>query len=149
MIHEDYAVKVGYPYSSPEDPEVIHFLYKYPVGMYDDLYLFMEREADPASMQPLLQILQTRGLKRIHIVIFSPQTVEWKENAGMEDWRSRPIEEPKPLGSYPASDVTFLLKDISEVKLEKSHWMRENWPFNRVLIIQKCFRKSICQRLII
>ena len=78
---EDYAVKVGYPYSSPEDPDVTHFLYNVPVGMYDDLYLFMEREADPASMQPLLQILQTRGLKRIHIVFFSPQTVEWKENA--------------------------------------------------------------------
>lgn len=78
---EDYAVKVGYPYSSPEDPDVTHFLYNVPVGMYDDLYLFMEREADPASMQPLLQILQTRGLKGIHIVIFSPQTVEWKENA--------------------------------------------------------------------
>lgn len=76
---EGYAVKVGYPYPSPEDPSVTHFLYNIPVGWYDDLYVFMEREADPASMQPLLQILQTRGLKKIHIVIFSPQTMKWEE----------------------------------------------------------------------
>lgn len=78
---EGYAVKVGYPYPSPEHSSVTHFLYNIPVGWYDDLYVFMEREADSVSMQPLLQILQTRGLKRIHIVIFSPQTVKWEENA--------------------------------------------------------------------
>ncbi|WP_246309632.1 cysteine protease StiP family protein [Paenibacillus alginolyticus] len=43
----------------------------------------------------------------------------------MENWRVRSIEEPKRLGSYPASDVTFLLKDLSEVKLEKSMDARE------------------------
>ncbi|MDF2646220.1 MAG: hypothetical protein K0Q73_2025 [Paenibacillus sp.] len=43
----------------------------------------------------------------------------------MEDWRVKPIEEPVHLGSYPASDVTFLLKDLSEVKLEKSMDARE------------------------
>ena len=66
----------------------------------------------------------------------------------MEDWRARPIEEPTSLGSYPASDVTFLLKDLSEVQLE-SRWMRENELFNRALTIRKCFRKSIYQRPII
>ncbi|MCY9668924.1 cysteine protease StiP family protein [Paenibacillus alginolyticus] len=43
----------------------------------------------------------------------------------MENWRVKPIEEPTHLGSYPASDVTFLLKDLSEVKLEKSMDARE------------------------
>ncbi|OPH60438.1 hypothetical protein BC351_18265 [Paenibacillus ferrarius] len=43
----------------------------------------------------------------------------------MADWRAKLINEPAPLGSYPASDVTFLLKDISEVKLEKSVDARE------------------------
>lgn len=76
---EDYAVKSGYPYSSPEDPEVKHFLYNIPVGAYEDLYLFMEREADPTALQPILQILETLGLQRVHLVFFSPQTVAWKE----------------------------------------------------------------------
>jgi hypothetical protein len=82
--HEDYAVKVGYPYPSPEDPDVTHFLYNIPVGLYDDLYIFMEREADPKSLQPLFAILLTLGLKRINIVISSPQTHEWKES---EAWK--------------------------------------------------------------
>jgi hypothetical protein len=43
----------------------------------------------------------------------------------MEDWRAKPIMEPISLGSYPASDVTFLLKDLSEVKLEKPMDVRE------------------------
>ncbi|MEC0232055.1 phosphoribosyltransferase family protein [Paenibacillus alba] len=81
---EGYAVTVGYPYPAPEDPEVTHFLYNLPVGLYDDLYVFMEREADPAAMQPLLQILRTRGLQQIHVVFFSPQTIEWKET---EAWQ--------------------------------------------------------------
>ncbi|OCT16675.1 hypothetical protein A8709_08355 [Paenibacillus pectinilyticus] len=36
----------------------------------------------------------------------------------MEAWRTKPVTAPKPLGSYPPEDVTFLLKDISEVQLE-------------------------------
>ncbi|MDD9271227.1 cysteine protease StiP family protein [Paenibacillus sp. GCM10023248] len=43
----------------------------------------------------------------------------------MEDWRSRPVKEPVRLGSYPPSDVTFLLKDLRGVQLEKSTDDRE------------------------
>ncbi|WP_246294008.1 cysteine protease StiP family protein [Paenibacillus planticolens] len=43
----------------------------------------------------------------------------------MEDWRIRPIQEPVQLGSYPASDVTFLLKDLSAIPLEQSTDDRE------------------------
>lgn len=43
----------------------------------------------------------------------------------MEDWRSRPVKEPSRLGSYPPSDVTFLLKDLRGAQLEKSTEDRE------------------------
>lgn len=43
----------------------------------------------------------------------------------MEAWRNRPIAEPYPMGSYPPADVTFLLKDISEVQLEVALDARE------------------------
>ncbi|GFZ77408.1 hypothetical protein GCM10008018_23680 [Paenibacillus marchantiophytorum] len=43
----------------------------------------------------------------------------------MADWRTRPINDPVRLGSYPTSDVIFLLKDLSEVNLEKSLDARE------------------------
>ncbi len=43
----------------------------------------------------------------------------------METWRSRRIDDPQPMGSYPPSDVTFLLKDISNIKLEVALDARE------------------------
>lgn len=42
-----------------------------------------------------------------------------------EKMMSRPITPPAPLGSYPPSDVTFLLKDLSNVQLERATAERE------------------------
>lgn len=39
--------------------------------------------------------------------------------------RQREIPSPEPMGSYVASDVVFLLKDISHVDLEKGTGERE------------------------
>lgn len=76
---EDYAVKYGHAFPSPEDEQVVHFFYNIPYGKYQELFLFMEREASPSSMDPILRILQAKGLHTVHIVYFSPQTVDWKE----------------------------------------------------------------------
>ncbi|TXK84860.1 phosphoribosyltransferase [Paenibacillus sp. N3.4] len=81
---ENYAVQVGYPYPSPEDPEVTHFLYNIPPGLYDDIYLFFEREADFQALHALLEILHTLNLQHINFVFFSPQTYTWKET---EQWQ--------------------------------------------------------------
>lgn len=43
----------------------------------------------------------------------------------MEAWRARPIAAPQPMGSYSPADVTFLLKDISDVQLEVALDARE------------------------
>jgi hypothetical protein len=79
MEHGDYAVKYGHAFPSPEDEHVVHFFYNIPCGTYQELFLFMEREASPSSMEPIVRILQAKGLHALHIVFFSPQTVDWKE----------------------------------------------------------------------
>lgn len=43
----------------------------------------------------------------------------------MATWQSKRIDAPQPMGSYPPSDVTFLLKDISNIKLEVALDARE------------------------
>lgn len=43
----------------------------------------------------------------------------------IEEIMNRRISPPVPLGSYPASDVTFLLKDLSNVSLERGTAERE------------------------
>ncbi|MNQ87853.1 hypothetical protein D3C85_1030930 [compost metagenome] len=75
----DYAVKYGHAFPSPEDEQVVHFFYNIPYGTYQEIFLFMEREASPAAMEPILRILQAKGLHTLHIVFFSPQTVDWEE----------------------------------------------------------------------
>jgi hypothetical protein len=47
------------------------------------------------------------------------------KETGTEEILNRRITEPVPLGSYPASDVTFLLKDLSDVSLERATAERE------------------------
>ncbi|WP_090736608.1 cysteine protease StiP family protein [Paenibacillus sp. Mc5Re-14] len=47
------------------------------------------------------------------------------KQALMEQIQQKNIHPPVPLGSYPASDVTFLLKDLSRVALEKGTEDRE------------------------
>ncbi|OCT16782.1 hypothetical protein A8709_08360 [Paenibacillus pectinilyticus] len=76
---EDYAVRSGDSFPSPEDEQVTHFFYNIPYGEYQEIFLFIEREASPAAMAPILRILQRRGLESLHLVFFSPQTVDWKE----------------------------------------------------------------------
>ncbi|WP_019914047.1 cysteine protease StiP family protein [Paenibacillus sp. HW567] len=47
------------------------------------------------------------------------------KGTGYEELMSRTITPPAPLGSYPPSDVTFLLKDLSDVQLERATAERE------------------------
>jgi hypothetical protein len=47
------------------------------------------------------------------------------KGTGLEEIMNRRISPPVPLGSYPASDVTFLLKDLSNVSLERGTAERE------------------------
>ncbi|MRN55314.1 cysteine protease StiP family protein [Paenibacillus monticola] len=47
------------------------------------------------------------------------------KGTGIEEILNRRIASPVPLGSYPSSDVTFLLKDLSAVTLERGTAERE------------------------
>ncbi|MDR6554133.1 phosphoribosyltransferase family protein [Paenibacillus qinlingensis] len=78
----DYAVKYGHAFPSPEDENVVNFFYNIAYGMYQEIFLFMERETTPSALEPILRILQAKGLHTLHIVFFSPQTVDWKEARG-------------------------------------------------------------------
>lgn len=76
---EGYAVRNGQAFPSPEDEQVVNFFYNIPAHAYQEIFLFIEREASPAAMEPIFDILMAKGIDTLHIVFFSPQTVEWKE----------------------------------------------------------------------
>lgn len=112
-IHPDsssqYAVNTAYPFISPEHADVMNFMYNIPNGYYDEMFLFMEREVAGAQMEELNKVLLSLGIQRIHIVYFS----------------RKKLADPAPIGSYKQEDVTFLLKDLSDISLEQRTEERE------------------------
>ncbi len=105
----DYAVRSAYRFASPEHADVMNFMYNIPRGHYDEMFLFMEREAAAAQLEELRQVLHSLGIPHVHIVYFS----------------ARKIADPAPMGSYKPEDAIFLLKDLSDISLEQRTEDRE------------------------
>ena len=104
-----YAVRSAYRFASPEQADVMNFMYNIPRGHYDEMFLFMERQVAAAPLEELRQVLLSLGIPKIHIVYFS----------------RKKIADPAPMGSYRQEDVVFLLKDLSEIPLEQRTEERE------------------------
>ncbi|WP_026694412.1 phosphoribosyltransferase family protein [Peribacillus kribbensis] len=52
-----YAISQAFSYRSPEDPDITHYFYNIEPGMYDDVFVFMEREMDEADLEPMIRQL--------------------------------------------------------------------------------------------
>lgn len=69
-----YAVHNGWRFPSPEDPSIINYIYNIPSGVYDEIYLFLEREVPTHQLTPLYNVLSDTGIKTIHLVVCSRQS---------------------------------------------------------------------------
>lgn len=65
-----YAVHSAYRFTSPEHPDVMNFMYNITPGSYDDMFLFMEREASEQQLIELKQALAQLRIPNIYIVYF-------------------------------------------------------------------------------
>lgn len=81
--HSGYAVRSGFTYPSPEDPEVSHFMYNIAPGQYEELFVFMEREVAGERLAPMREVLRRLGIPRVYIVVFTG-TGEEREEVGDE-----------------------------------------------------------------
>jgi pyrimidine operon attenuation protein/uracil phosphoribosyltransferase len=107
---DDYGIKNGYSFKSPDDPSIMNYLYNIPYGHYDDCFIFFEREVAKERMDEMMDILKSLGISLINMIICSSNDE---------------LEEPSKMGSYKEKDVTFLLKDISNIMEEKGTNERE------------------------
>ncbi len=64
-----YAAQNGCVFVSPDDPEVHNYLYNVPLGYYDELYLFLERDFSDARLASMLGALSQLGIARLYLVI--------------------------------------------------------------------------------
>ncbi len=65
----DYAIHSGDTFHSPEDASVTNYVYNIPYGVYDDVFVFLERDVPAGHLDGLEQALCSRGFKQVNIVI--------------------------------------------------------------------------------
>jgi hypothetical protein len=106
---EQYAVSSAYRFDSLDDPAVANFIYNVAPGMYDEAFIFLEREPDREKRKSFERALTLIGIPNVFLVYFS---------AG-------DLESPPAMGSYKPEDVMFLLKDLSSIDLERGTEDRE------------------------
>jgi hypothetical protein len=66
-----YGARHGVSFPNPEDQDVAHFVYNIAPGIYDELFVFFEREVSAENLHPFLKQVENLQLKSIKIVFFS------------------------------------------------------------------------------
>jgi uracil phosphoribosyltransferase len=111
---ENYGVQWAVSFNSPEDSCVMNYAYNIPPGFYDDIFIFLERQATEEQLESLLNAFALLGVSKIYVV------------ACVGSYYAKPvIPPPKPMGSYSSEDVIFLLKDIGGLVPELDNRTRE------------------------
>lgn len=69
-LRDDYAVKYAITFEDPFRPGVPNYVYNIPPRIYDEVFVFWERQVLPRQVAPLVQALQQAGIPNITFVIF-------------------------------------------------------------------------------
>ncbi|RBW70991.1 phosphoribosyltransferase family protein [Bacillus taeanensis] len=74
----EYAIKSGFSFESPEDPNILHYFYNIPFEEYEEVFLFLER--DGVETEHLIECLKQTGVSYIHIIKLSESGEHVHEN---------------------------------------------------------------------
>ncbi|MDP4098055.1 phosphoribosyltransferase family protein [Paenibacillus sp. P96] len=66
--HKDYAVRNKFPFHSPDDPAIPYYFYNVPEGVYEEVFVFMERPHQPETFQSYEKALLSTGIPQINVV---------------------------------------------------------------------------------
>ncbi|WP_035412711.1 MULTISPECIES: phosphoribosyltransferase family protein [Bacillaceae] len=69
MKKDGYPIFSKFAYPSPEQPDIGHFFYNVEPGMYDEVFVFLEREVPDEQLAPMLEQLKSL-VPFIHVVYF-------------------------------------------------------------------------------
>jgi hypothetical protein len=70
-----YGAKFGLSFPNPEDRSISHFVYNIPSNVYDDLFLFFEREVELQCLEEMVTELKKTNIKSIKIIFFVKKEV--------------------------------------------------------------------------
>lgn len=68
----DYPVQNGFSFLSPEDSEIVNYVYNLPENYYDEVYFFLERDVPEERLIPLIRLFNDRGIPRVIFVLCVP-----------------------------------------------------------------------------
>jgi len=118
LKNPDYAVRDGITFLSPDDAGVRHYLYNTGAHRYDEVMIVLEREPSLARLSSMLDAFRRIDCGMLHIVSCMGAGEPGTERRGDSRLFDHIIAPPDPMGSYAPSDVTFLLKDLRDARLE-------------------------------
>ncbi|KJR48976.1 Adenine/guanine phosphoribosyltransferase [Desulfosporosinus sp. I2] len=78
----DYGIQNGFSFDNPDDASITNYVYNVPLGYYDEVYLFLERDVAQEKLKSLRTTFGALEIPRIVLVIcvsFSP--VEFGQRA--------------------------------------------------------------------
>ncbi len=67
----DYAIQNGFSFLNPEDDAVLHYVYNIPRDVYDEMFIFFEKDVSEESLKEIKQLAKDRGIGKLNIVMFS------------------------------------------------------------------------------
>jgi hypothetical protein len=70
-----YGARFGISFPNPEDQSISHFVYNIPPNVYDDLFLFFEREVELQCLEEMVTELKKTNIKSIKIIFFAKKEV--------------------------------------------------------------------------
>jgi hypothetical protein len=74
----EYAIKNGFSFNSPDDPNILHYFYNIPFGEYEEIFLFLERYG--GDEEHLIECLKGTGVSYIHLIKFNESEESIHEN---------------------------------------------------------------------
>ncbi|WP_458121014.1 phosphoribosyltransferase family protein [Paenibacillus sp. Z6-24] len=68
-IDSGYPIRTGHTFTSPEDSSVTNYVYNLILDVYDEVFVFLERQVPEGNLDTLIDSLQGGMFQQIHIVI--------------------------------------------------------------------------------
>jgi hypothetical protein len=74
---DDYAIRSGLKFPSPDNQNEFLYVYNIPQGFYEQLFIFFERDYNPQLIMPMINQFKTRGIQNITCIFLCESVHDW------------------------------------------------------------------------
>jgi hypothetical protein len=85
----EYGIQNGFYFSNPDELSIANYIYNVPLGYYDELYIFLEREISNERLRPMVTMFNQLGIPRLVIVIGTSPIRSQRSEARIQKLKGR------------------------------------------------------------